>query len=55
MILFKTQAQQRGGNGMRCDQCKGTGKIKIVLPLPMDIICPKCNGTGQIPDGFHKE
>lgn len=31
---------------MICDKCKGTGKIKIILPIPMEIICPICKGTG---------
>lgn len=32
---------------MVCDKCKGTGRIRIVLPIPMEIICPKCKGTGK--------
>ncbi|MED4452322.1 YuiA family protein [Metabacillus fastidiosus] len=32
---------------MVCDKCKGTGRVRIVLPIPMEIICPKCKGTGK--------
>ncbi|WP_291351661.1 YuiA family protein [Desulfosporosinus sp.] len=32
---------------MKCETCKGKGKIQITLPIPMEIICPTCNGTGK--------
>ncbi|MEC2078416.1 YuiA family protein [Metabacillus fastidiosus] len=32
---------------MVCDKCKGTGRVRIILPIPMEIICPKCKGTGK--------
>lgn len=33
---------------MMCKKCKGTGKIKITLPIPMEIKCPICKGKGVI-------
>lgn len=32
-----------------CQRCGGTGKIIIQVPVPHDVECNWCNGTGQIP------
>ncbi|MFD2170132.1 hypothetical protein [Tumebacillus lipolyticus] len=31
-----------------CRYCKGRGKILTSLPIPMQVICTQCGGTGLI-------
>lgn len=39
-----------------CNSCKGTGRIKVTLPLSAagDTICFACNGTGSIEEKSKK-
>ncbi|PTX55080.1 hypothetical protein C8P63_12240 [Melghirimyces profundicolus] len=32
-----------------CPVCKGKGKIKTMLPIPMEVPCAYCGGTGKKP------
>ncbi|SMO55409.1 hypothetical protein SAMN06264849_103171 [Melghirimyces algeriensis] len=32
-----------------CSVCKGKGKIKTMLPIPMETPCAYCGGTGRKP------
>lgn len=31
-----------------CRICKGRGKITTHMPLPMTVICSRCQGTGAV-------
>ncbi|TCS70502.1 hypothetical protein EDD64_13233 [Effusibacillus lacus] len=33
---------------MVCTSCNGTGKLKLTLPMPMEVPCGRCGGTGRV-------
>lgn len=33
-----------------CRACKGRGKIHTVLPVPMNVRCLRCHGSGRAED-----
>lgn len=35
----------------KCENCKGTGKIKGTCFIGEEPDCPFCNGTGYVSDG----